>query len=101
MEKIKCRECGKIDEILIKESEDYICEDCCNDCNDKITSKNNLITKISKNESAYKELKKKYALAVAENKEEFELYGQRALTQFCKYLLEAVENDRKLRGLKV
>ena len=29
MEKIKCRECGKIDEILIKESEDYICEDCC------------------------------------------------------------------------
>jgi len=61
----------------------------------------NLITKISTNESAYKELKKKYTIAVKENKEDFILYGQKALTKFCKYLLEAVENDRKLRGLKI
>jgi len=61
---------------------------------------NNLITKISTNEKAYRELKKKYALAVAENKEEFICYEQIMLTNFAKYLLEAVENDRKLRGLK-
>jgi len=28
MENIICRECGKIDKILIKESEDYICKEC-------------------------------------------------------------------------
>ena len=61
--------------------------------------KNDLITKISKNEKAYRELKKEYAKAVKENKEEFVLYGQRALTKFAKYLLQAVENDKKLRGL--
>ena len=27
MKNIKCRECGKIDEILIKESGDYVCDD--------------------------------------------------------------------------
>ena len=48
---------------------------------------------------AYRELKKEYAKAVKGNKEEFVLYGQRALTKFAKYLLQAVENDRKLRGL--
>ena len=59
----------------------------------------NLITQISTNESAYKELKTKYDKAVKENKDEFMCYKQRLLTQFAKYLLEAVNNDRKLRGL--
>jgi len=31
MKNIKCRECGKIDEILIKESGDYVCKNCCED----------------------------------------------------------------------
>jgi len=61
----------------------------------------NLITKISTNEKAYKELKKKYSEAVKENKAEFICYEQRILTGFAKYLIEAVMNDRKSKGLKV
>jgi hypothetical protein len=49
----------------------------------------------------YRELRKAYDKAVDEKKEQFVLFEQDVVTGFAKYWLQAVEEDRKKRGLRL
>lgn len=53
------------------------------------------------NDTQYKELVKAYDTAVIENKVQFTLFDQDVVTGFAKYWIEAVEADRRRRGLRL
>ena len=53
------------------------------------------------NDNVYRRFKKAYLKAKEEGKDRFEFNGQPVLLTYAKYLLEYVENKRRLMGLKI
>lgn len=53
------------------------------------------------NEKQYENLKRSYLEAIKNKQEQFIIDGQTVLTKFGGYWLDAIENDRKIRGERI
>jgi len=52
-------------------------------------------------DTQYQKLKKSYLEAMNNKKEQFEIEGQTILTKFCKYWLQAIEDNKRIKRERI